>query len=354
MRSWMSRRFFLRWMAIQLGAVIGGKFLASCSDASEPLPTAFPTSRGPDASTSIASPGGSQATEGVVETQPIETSPAADEATSIAYPDMAVARGGEPEAIVRAAIAALGGMGRFVKAGDQVIVKPNICVAYHTYEYAATTNPWVVGTLVKLCLEAGAGNVKVMDYPFGGTFEQAYVRSGIQEQVLAAGGEMEAISSFKFVSTEIPEGVDLKTCDIYDDILSADVVINVPIAKDHSLARLTLGMKNLMGVIRDRPAMHRNLGQRLADLASRVRPTLTVVDAVRILTWGGPTGGSLDAVKKMDTVIASTDIVATDSYAATLFDIDPVDLQYVQAGVSMGLGRSDLDHLKVEEIDVGA
>jgi uncharacterized protein (DUF362 family) len=348
------RRSFLRWMVLQLGVVAGSKFLAACTRAAGPLPTAFPTMTDLPASASTVPPGKSEPAVGATETTTLETSPPVETATPIAYPDIAVARGGEPEPLVRAAIASLGGIERFVKSGDQVIVKPNICVAYHTYEYAATTNPWVVSTLVKLCLEAGAKRVKVMDYPFGGTFEQAYVRSGIQEQVLAAGGEMEAISSFKFVTTEIPDAVDLTHCDIYDDVLSADVVINVPIAKDHSLARLTLGMKNLMGVIRDRPAMHRNLGQRLADLTSRVRPALTIVDAVRILTWGGPSGGSLDAVKKMDTVIASPDIVAADSYAATLFDFEPMDLSYIQAGVSMGLGRSDLDHLKIEEINVGA
>jgi uncharacterized protein (DUF362 family) len=349
-----NRRLFLRWLAIQLGAVAGSKFLAACSRAAVPLPTTPPTTTDSSVPTSVVSPEASEAAESATETPTLETSPTTETATPISTPEMAVARGGEPESLVRAAIAALGGMERFVQSGDQVIVKPNICVAYHTYEYAATTNPWVVSTLVKLCLEAGAKSVKVMDYPFGGTFEQAYVRSGIREQVLAAGGEMEPISTFKFVKTEIPEGVDLKSCDIYDDVLSADVVINVPIAKDHSLARLTLGMKNLMGVIRDRPAMHRNLGQRLADLTSRVRPALTVVDAVRILTWGGPSGGSLDAVKKMDTVIATPDIIAADSYAATLFDFEPMDLSYIQAGVSMGLGRSDLDHLKIEEINVGA
>lgn len=352
--SYLSRRTFLRWLAIQLGVVVGSKFLAACREASEPLRTTFPTHTSLPEPTLVSSTVPLEATEGVEATQMPEMTPTAEAATPISYPDMAVARGGEPEKLVEAAIAALGGIERFVKSGDQVIVKPNICVAYHTYEYAATTNPWVVGTLVKLCLEAGAKSVKVMDYPFGGTPEQAYVRSGIQEQVLAAGGEMEAFSFFKFVKTDIPDGVDLKSCDIYDDVLSADVVINVPIAKDHSLARLTLGMKNLMGVIRDRPAIHRNLGQRLADLTSRVRPALTVVDAVRILTRGGPSGGNLDAVKKVDTVIASPDIVAVDSYAATLFDVNPMDLSYVQAGVKMGLGRNDLDNIKIEEINIGA
>jgi uncharacterized protein (DUF362 family) len=266
---------------------------------------------------------------------------------------MVVAHGSEPEEMVRQALASMGGMERFVSAGDDVIVKPNICVAYHTYEYAATTNPWVVAGLVKLALEAGARRVRVMDYPFGGTPEEAYARSGIQEQVQAAGGEMEIMSRLKFVETDIPQGLDIQKCDIYDDVLNADVVINVPIAKHHSLARLTLGMKNLMGVIQNRSAMHRNLGQRLADLTSRVRPTLTVVDAVRILKAHGPSGGNLDDVVQLDTLIVSPDIVAADSYAATLFGLEPNELDYIQAAAAMGLGRSDLGSLKIEEIAVG-
>jgi uncharacterized protein (DUF362 family) len=254
--------------------------------------------------------------------------------------------------MVRRALEALGGMGEFVRPGDDVIVKPNICVGYHSYEYAATTNPWVVGALVKLALDAGARRVRVMDFPFGGSPEQAYVTTGIQEQVEAAGGRMEGMSKFKFVDTQIPGGVDLQRCKIYDDVLKADVVINVPIAKHHGLAQLTLGMKNLMGVILDRPAMHRNLGQRLADLAGRIRPTLTVVDAVRMLMDHGPSGGSLDDVRQADTIIVSPDIVAADSYAATLFDMQPADLAYVRAGEGTGLGRSELSGMHIEEISV--
>ena len=255
--------------------------------------------------------------------------------------------------MVRRAIAALGGMERFVPRDANVIIKPNICVAYHTYEYAATTNPWVVGALVKLCLEAGARSVRVMDNPFGGTAEEAYEVSGIAEQVQAAGGAMAIMSRMKFTPTEIPAAVTLKQTAIYDDILKADVVIDVPIAKDHSLARLTLGMKNLMGTIKDRGAIHGALGQNLADLAGYIRPKLTVVDAVRMLMANGPTGGSLDDVKQMNTIVASPDIVAADSYAATLFGLQPEDLAYITAGTAMGLGRSDLKNLRIEEIDVG-
>ncbi len=334
-----TRREFLRQLAAAgFAALAGGQLLSACGRRETPAPTVPPlpihTSVPPTA----------------IPVPPVL--PAATLTPRLAY--LVVARGGEPGQLVRRAIAALGGMERFVHGGDDVIVKPNICVAYHTYEYAATTNPWVVAEVVKLCLEAGARRVRVMDQPFGGTPDEAYVKTGIQEQVLAAGGQMETMANFKFVKAEIPQGLDLKSWNIYDDALKANVVINVPIAKDHGLARLTLGMKNLMGLILNRSLMHRNLGQRLADITSRIRPALTVVDAVRILTANGPTGGNPADVKKLDTVIASADIVAADSYAATLFDLKPDDLAYVRAGRAMGLGRNDLNNLEIEEIAVGS
>lgn len=263
---------------------------------------------------------------------------------------LAVARGEDPAAITMAAITALGGMERFVKPGDNVIIKPNICVAYHTYEYAATTNPVVVGTLVQLCLGAGAKRVRVMDSPFGGTAEQAYEKSGIAAEVAAAGGETELMNPAKFRKTAIPNGVDLSEWSIYQEALTADVLIDVPVAKHHSLARLTLGGKNLMGLIEQRSGIHANLGQRIADLASVVQPTLTVVDAVRMLMAHGPTGGSLDDVRLANTVIASHDIIAADAYAATLFGLKGEDISYVKAGADMGLGTLDLSSMKVEEI----
>jgi uncharacterized protein (DUF362 family) len=338
----LPRRDVLRWLSIQFAALTGASILAACGDDETPTPN---LNLSPETGFTTATDTPSTENEVAQEPQPAN---AVEESTT--YPHLVVARGGEPEDLVRSALAALGGMSRFVHPGDDVIVKPNICVSSHTYTYAATTNPWVVAALVKLCFESGAARVRVMDYPFGGTCEQAYARSGIAEQVETVGGIMEIISSFKFVDTEIPEGQDLRKCFIYDDILQADAVINVPIAKHHSLARLTLGMQNLMGTIRDRPAMHINMGQRLADLASRVRPTLTVVDAVRILKAHGPTGGSLDDVQKLDTLIASPDIVAADSYAAGLFGIQPSELDYINAGAAMGLGRSDFENLDIVEL----
>ncbi len=285
--------------------------------------------------------------------QPAETAPRrqppAPPSGDQAY--LAVVRGADPAEITRRAMAALGGMERFVKPGHDVIIKPNICVDYHPPEYAATTNPTVVATLVSLCLGAGAKRVRVMDMPLGGTPQSAYAVTGIGDAVKAAGGEMEVMSRVKFVKTPIPEGRDIKEWGIYQDVLKADVLIDVPIAKHHSLARLTLGSKNLLGVVANPNGIHRNLGQRVADLASLIRPTLTVVDAVRILTTHGPTGGSLNDVKETNTVIASHDLVAADAYGATLFGMTGSDIAYIKAGAEMSLGTMDLKAIKVEEVN---
>ena len=268
-------------------------------------------------------------------------------------PYLSVARGSDAAAIARAAVEALGGMGRFVAAKNDVIIKPNICVDYHPPEYAATTNPDVVAELVRMCLEAGAQRVRVMDMPFGGTPESAYQVSGIGAAVAAAGGQMVQMTPVGFVEVEIPNGRDLSAWEIYRDVLTADVLIDVAIAKHHSLARLSLAGKNMMGVITKPERFHTNLGQRVADLLSLARPTLTIVDAYRILVAHGPTGGSLNDVEPAQTVIASHDIVAADSYAATLFGLTGADIPYVRAAAEMGLGALDLDSVRVEEVSGG-
>ncbi|MCE5258895.1 MAG: DUF362 domain-containing protein, partial [Chloroflexi bacterium] len=239
-----------------------------------------------------------------------------------------------------------------VKSGYNVIIKPNICNANNGPEYASTTNPDVVAALVRMCRGAGAKRVRVMDSPFSGTPQQAYVRSGIEAAVQAAGGEMEIMSPMGFIDTDITDGLDIKRWPIYQPVLEADLVINVPIAKNHSLARLTLAGKNIMGMIDNRGGIHRNLGQRLADLATIIRPQLTVIDAVRILMENGPTGGNLDDVKTANTVIASHDMVACDSFATSLFGLKPTDIAYIQAAAAMGLGVTDLGAVKLEEISI--
>ena len=264
---------------------------------------------------------------------------------------LAVARGENPTTLVHRSINALGGIGRFVKPGNDVIIKPNICGSGRTPEYATTTNPEVVAALVALCLGAGAKRVRVMDLPFSGTSNDAYDNSGIAEAVRAAGGEMEVMTKMKFQDTPIPNGQSITSCHVYQDILDTDVLIDVPIAKHHGNTVLTLGMKNLLGVVDDAPSYHTaDLSERVVDLNTLVRPHLVVVDAIRILMNNGPTGGNLNDVKRMNTVIASHDIVAADSYAATLFGKTALDLPIVLAGARRGLGIMDLSSIKIEEI----
>jgi uncharacterized protein (DUF362 family) len=267
-------------------------------------------------------------------------------------PQLSVARGADPEATTAAALAALGGVQRFVRRGDDVVIKPNICTGYHGPEYAATTNPVVVGTLVALCRKAGAGRVRVMDSPFGGPADEAYRVSGIAAAVAEAGGEMEIMAPAKFQRYRIPDGKAITSWPIYRDVLASDVLIDVPIVKTHGLTRLTLAGKNLLGVVLDPGDIHSDIGQRTADLVSVCRPTLTVVDAVRVLTANGPTGGDLNDVERLDTVLASADIVAADSYAATLLGQRGEDIPYVRAAAAMGLGEIDLERVEVRRVRV--
>jgi uncharacterized protein (DUF362 family) len=264
---------------------------------------------------------------------------------------LAVARGENPTTLVQRSVSALGGIERFVKPGNDVIIKPNICGSGRTPEYATTTNPEVVAALVALCLGARAKRVRVMDLPFSGTSSDAYDNSGIAEAVRNAGGEMEVMTSMKFQDTPIPHGKVITSCHVYQDILDTDVLIDIPIAKHHGNTVLTLGMKNLLGVVDNAPSYHTShLSDRVVDLNTLVRPHLVVVDAIRILMDNGPTGGNLNDVKRMNTIIASHDIVAADSYGATLFGLTAGDLPIVRGGAKRGLGTMDLASIKIEEI----
>ncbi|MFB3924885.1 MAG: DUF362 domain-containing protein [Syntrophales bacterium] len=262
--------------------------------------------------------------------------------------DLVVVQGSSPSKIVRAAVDGMGGMKRFVSRGDIVVVKPNIGWD-RTPERAANTNPQVVAAVVALCLEAGARKVKVFDRPVNDA-RRCYKQSGIADAAAAAGAEVSYIDERRFKEVRLG-GLALKSWPLYQDILEADKVINVPIAKHHGLATLTMAMKNWMGVMGgSRGRIHQNLDEALVDVARTVRPALTILDAVRILTANGPQGGDLRDVKRLDTVIAGVDQVAVDSFGATLFGMKGGDLGYVVAGHRAGLGRMDITKLKVKKI----
>ncbi|MDY6824010.1 MAG: DUF362 domain-containing protein [Thermodesulfobacteriota bacterium] len=269
-----------------------------------------------------------------------------------AKPDIFVGNNTDYESLVASVVNAMGGMKRFVKKGDHVVVKPNIGWDRRP-EQAADTHPQVVKTLVSLALDAGAGRVSVFDRPCNEE-RRCYYNSGIKPALDAMNDSRvscDYMDDRKFIPVNIKKGKNLDQWPIYKDALEADCYINVPIAKHHGLARLTLGLKNVMGLIGDqRGKIHFNLAQNLADLNTVMRPTLTVIDATRILLRNGPQGGNLDDVKTLNTVLASTDPVAADAYATTLFGLSPDAVPSTIAAHKMGLGEMDLDRCNIKTI----
>ncbi len=260
-------------------------------------------------------------------------------------PGMSIITGTDPAAATTRAVDAIGGMSSFVSKGDVVIVKPNIGWD-RTPEQAANTNPLVVATLVALAFDAGAKKVKVFDNTCN-TARRCYTKSGIEEAARGAGADVFFVDERKFKKTNM-NGEVLKEWPIYREALEADKIINAPIAKHHTLARLTLSMKNLMGLIGgSRNLLHQKMDTNIVDLAAYFKPSLVVLDATRILTANGPQGGNLKDVKTLDTVAASTDQVAIDSFGATLFEMTGEDLGYVREAHARGLGEKDLAKLEI-------
>ncbi|MBW2484306.1 MAG: DUF362 domain-containing protein [Deltaproteobacteria bacterium] len=259
------------------------------------------------------------------------------------------AKGKDYYQLVARVLEPLGGISSFVKTGENVVIKPNMAWD-RTPAQAANTHPLVVKALVELSLDAGAKKVMVFDRTCNEE-RRCYVNSGIQEVMAAIkDNRLKFIhpDSRKFIPVNIKRGKAVKRLEIYKDALEADTYINVPVAKHHSLSRLTLGLKNSMGVLGgNRGQMHHDLGQKLADLATVVRPKLTIIDATRILLRNGPQGGNTDDVKIMDTVIASTDPVACDAYATTLFDLRPDAISSTVAAYELGLGEMELERMQI-------
>ncbi len=259
---------------------------------------------------------------------------------------VALAEGTDWAAVTRGAVAALGGMKAFVKQGNTVVVKPNIGWDRKP-EYAADTHPAVVKAIVEECLAAGAKKVKVFDNTCNDA-RRCYENSGIKAALKGMKNvDVKYVENERFKKTTL-NGRFLKEWPLYDEALDADVLINVPIAKHHGLTGLTLGLKNMMGIMGDnRGYIHRSIEDALADLNGRVKSHLVIIDATRILTAHGPQGGNLKDVKVLNKVIASRDIVAADAYATTLFGMDPSGLSTTVTAHRRGLGEMDLKKIKV-------
>ena len=265
--------------------------------------------------------------------------------------DMAVVKGEDPSAITRKAVQLLGGMGRFVKAGDVVVVKPNIGWD-RSPEQAGCTNPFVVAALVTMAKESGAKVVKVFDYACNDP-RRTYKSSGIEDAVKKAGGLIYFCDEWKYYPAEYPQGALMGDWPVFRDAVECDCFINVPVAKNHGLTTLTLSMKNLMGICGGRRgSIHWNIDKKLPEITEFIKPNLTVIDAYRILLRNGPTGGDLDDVEKKNTVIASADPVMADAYATTLFGLKPSDIGYIAEGAKRGLGSMDIARAKIRSLEV--
>jgi len=266
------------------------------------------------------------------------------------FPDLTAVVGGEPAPMFDAAMAAMGGMKRFVKKGQRVLVKPNIGWDIEP-ERAANSNPELVRRIVEHCIEAGAREVMVFDHTCD-KWNRCYVNSGIEQAVKDGGGKMApGHSESSYQEIEIPKGLRLKKAKIHSLVLESDVFINVPVLKSHGSAQLTIAMKNHMGIVWDRWYWHANdLHQCIADFATVVKPHLNIVDAYQVMMQNGPRGVSKADLKLAKYLVVSTDQVAADVASARIFGTDPAQIPYIQRAAALGAGEAVLDNLSIKRV----
>jgi uncharacterized protein (DUF362 family) len=264
--------------------------------------------------------------------------------------ELVAIKGGMPDVMFDKAIASMGGMKKFVKKGQTVCVKPNIGWDVIP-EKAANTNPLLVKRIIEHCFQAGAKDVYVFDHTCD-NWIKCYSNSGIEKAVKDAGGKIVSGASESYYhDVEIKNGKNLKNAKVHEVMLSTDVFINVPVLKSHDSGRLTIGMKNLMGVVWDRRFWHRNdLQQCIADFSSYRKPNLIVVDAYNVMMKNGPRGVSVDDLVQMKSQIISTDPVAADTAAALLFGMKPEDIPYIKYAEELKIGTMNLKKLNINRI----
>jgi len=271
--------------------------------------------------------------------------------------DLVAVMGGEPEVMYAKAIKAMGGMSRFVKKGQKVVVKPNIGWDKKP-ELAANTNPQLVAAIVKDCLAAGASEVIVFDHTCD-EWQGCYKNSGIEDAAKAAGAKIAFGHDEKYYrNVQIPRGIRLKEAKIHEAILDCDLWINVPILKNHGGAKMTISMKNFMGIVWDRGYWHaNNLQQCIADCSTISKmPVLNIVDAYRVLTQNGPKGKSIEDVQFGKALFMSTDIVAVDTAAVKFFnqfkEMKLEDVGHIGQAEKLKIGTTDIEKLTIERIKI--
>jgi uncharacterized protein (DUF362 family) len=263
--------------------------------------------------------------------------------------DLVVAEGDDPYKNTVKAVEAMGGMGRFVKKGDVVVIKPNMAWD-RTPEQAANVDPQVVGALVDMAFRAGAKRVNIFDITCNEE-RRCYLNSGIEEAAKIKGANVYFPNHWNVVEAKFPYKSPMEGWPILRDAIACNVFINVPVLKHHNLTGLTLSMKNLMGVCSGtRGLIHPGIGRKLVDLTEFVSPDLTVIDATRYLKAHGPTGGDLKDVVKLDKVIVATDPTLADAFAAALVEKDPMSIPYIKAAVERNYGNADISKANIHRV----
>jgi uncharacterized protein (DUF362 family) len=263
-------------------------------------------------------------------------------------PGLALAKNEDHVAALKVALDAVGGIKRFIKPGERVTVKPNVGWD-RTPEQAANTNPLLVGEMVKQCLEAGAKEVIVTDVTCNYA-PRCFLRSGIREAAEQAGGKVILPGDEDYIKIDLG-GEMLTVWPVLKHFIETDRLINMPIVKNHSLSVCTIAMKNLYGILGGRRnQLHQQIDQSIVDLAGFAKPTLTIVDATRVMVRGGPTGGSLEDVVIENSVMCATDQVAADSRGCEFLGMEGPKIGHIALAHSSGLGEIDYKAAGYKEV----
>ncbi len=364
----MNRRTFLlhtgRWLAFA-GLAGVAPVVAGCGGENTTTTTSDPLAQ---ASTAAAVPGtggtpgspddsavGTGSTGTTVGSGPTATTEGASDDSAgttagagAAGPDLAVVKGDSVDKNVRAAIALLGGMERFVAKGGKVVVKPNVLTG-RPPEYATTSSPELVQAVIAMCWEAGAKEVTVLDNPTSDA-RSAFETSGLAQAVAAADATLAYLSGRDYQEYDIPQGKVLEKWEFVTEAMEADTLIDLALPKQHSTSGATMTMKNLMGVMGGRRgSIHSKFAQKIVDVNTLVKPTLSILDGYRVLFRNGPTGGSLDDVRLDKTLVAGFNPVSVDAYGAGFFGKTAADFPWLVEAAARGMGEIDVSKLRIAE-----
>jgi len=265
---------------------------------------------------------------------------------------MSIISGANRIKTVNKAIELLGGIARFIKPNETVVIKPNVAFASPPM-LGATTNPELIAAVVKLCYAAGAKRVLVTDNPINDP-ASCFSISGIAEAADESGAKVVFPKKRFFRPTTLTGGRLIKNWPVFSEPLeNADKLIGIAPVKHHSRSGASMAMKNWYGLLGGRRnVFHQDINTIIAELSMMVKPTLVILDATEVMMTNGPTGGSLSDLKRTNTLIASCDQVAADAYACTLLGLKPRDLPYLAKAEKAGSGTIDYQSLKPKVVTV--